>query len=421
MTALRIPRDAWLDFLRRWGLFESLQQSRANREFLQSTWLFSELASFPLQNRIAGLMERRVVKEDAVMRPEGRAEILLLADGLVTVFLGSIPIRERHTRGFLREESVLRGTRDLPPGWEARFTHGSQRHNIFEARALLESTLYAIPGDALEDIPIVQWKLMETYERRLKNFRAEVRFEWNDSYGVGIPALDGQHKEMFEIIDGISAMAEGRQPGDGAEAMVESISLAKSHLKRPDPAQPLPAVRFEAVVRGNGSSAGWTECASTWKKARVRPPFDDRVPQGLGHRSLSSWRPVESGSPWHRSPQGTSLLPHQVVRIPLTQLANSVRLLDTYAGLIQSYVVVNTPMATLLPKSMLEAVCRLWRVFEGPRSRSGRCRWRDTARSSRDMSTKIVLDRRRKRHVRPWLSRQHPPKQSAGGVHGRSP
>jgi len=70
-----------------------------------------------------------------------------------------------------------------------------------------------------------------------------------------------------------------------------------------------------------------------------------------------------------------SFLPYQVVLIPLTQLANSVRLLDTYAGLILSYLVVNTPMATLIiatffmktPRSMLEAAsidgCRLYTFF----------------------------------------------------------
>ncbi len=58
-----------------------------------------------------------------------------------------------------------------------------------------------------------------------------------------------------------------------------------------------------------------------------------------------------------------SFLPYQVVLIPLTQLLNTLRLLDTYTGLILAYLVVNTPMATLIiatffmktPKSFIEA------------------------------------------------------------------
>jgi hemerythrin len=259
VTALPIPREAWMDFLRNQRLMETMQQLRSNREFLQSTWLFGEMASFPLQNRIAGLMERRVVKEDTVLRPEGKAEVFLLADGLVTVFLGKIPIENVTPGDFFGEESVLRGTRELPRGWEERFARSHGDHsakaaiNLFEARALLDSTLYAIPGEAMEDIPIVQWKLMETYERRLKNFRSEMRFEWNDAFAVGIPSLDGQHREMFSILDGISAMAEGREPGDGVADMVDRfVSLARSHLHYEETLlSRAPDSDFQTIIRGN--------------------------------------------------------------------------------------------------------------------------------------------------------------------------
>jgi hemerythrin len=257
VAALRIPREAWIDLLKRRGLMESLQEARARREFLMSTWLFGELASFPLQNRIASLMERRVIKEDTVLRPAGHPEIILLADGLLMIFLGKIPIENATPGDFFGEESILRGTRELPPGWEERFarqaTKGESAVSLFEARALLDSTLYAIPAKALDDIPIIQWKLMETYERRLKNFRSEVRFEWNEAYSIGVKQLDVQHKEMFKILDGISAMAEGREPGDGAAGMVDRfISLARSHLQYEETLLSRePAAGFETVVRGN--------------------------------------------------------------------------------------------------------------------------------------------------------------------------
>ncbi|HVO39588.1 MAG TPA: hemerythrin domain-containing protein [Spirochaetia bacterium] len=264
VTALRIPRGMYMEFLTRQGLLRGLMETRANRQFLQSTWLFGEIASFTLQNRIAGIMERRTVKEDTVFRPDGREEVILLADGLVTVFLGMRSIENITPGDFFGEESVLRGTRDLPAGWLERFSrHGSSKNaarvtgasgaTLFEARALLDSTVYAIPGKALEDIPIVQWKLMETYERRLKNFRAEVRFEWNDAYGVGIPDLDGQHRELFEMIDGISGIAEGRR-SDGMEGLLDRFLVAaRAHLQYEETLlSRQPGANFEAVVNGNG-------------------------------------------------------------------------------------------------------------------------------------------------------------------------
>ena len=117
---------------------------------------------------------------------------------------------------------MMRGARELPPDWRDRFARPSMRgrgstgaHHLFEARALLPSTLYAIPAETIEDIPVVQWKLMETYERRLKGFRAEVRFVWDDSYVIGIPEIDEQHRLLFDMIEGLAAVAEGRATGDG--------------------------------------------------------------------------------------------------------------------------------------------------------------------------------------------------------------
>ena len=72
-----------------------------------------------------------------------------------------------------------------------------------------------------------------------------------------------------------------------------------------------------------------------------------------------------------------SFLPYQVVLIPLTQLMNALRVLDTYVGLILAYMIVNTPMATLIiatffmksPRSFLEAAaidgCKPWTFYRG--------------------------------------------------------
>jgi hemerythrin len=73
---------------------------------------------------------------------------------------------------------------------------------------------------------------METYERRLKNVRAEVHFQWNDAYGVGIADIDEQHGMLFEMIDGLAAATEGRGKASlGAGDVDRLVSLARAHLK----------------------------------------------------------------------------------------------------------------------------------------------------------------------------------------------
>lgn len=40
--------------------------------------------------------------------------------------------------------------------------------------------------------------------------------EWNDSYSVGIPTFDVQHKKLFDLLD---VMFEAMQKGQGVQAM----------------------------------------------------------------------------------------------------------------------------------------------------------------------------------------------------------
>lgn len=239
VTALRIPCQIFQEFLRRAGVEDSLRQVHGNRQILQGTWLFGEMVSFPLEVRIARAMERRFLKEDDVLASEGKAEVLLLEDGLLSVFLGVRSIENLKPGGFFGEETLMRGARELPPDWRkrverpsARGRGGSGEHHLFEARALLPSTLYAIAAEVIEDIPVVLWKLMETYERRLKSLRADVRFVWDNAYALGLPEIDEQHRLLFDMIEDLAGVAEGRSPGQGMTPMMgRLVDLARSHIR----------------------------------------------------------------------------------------------------------------------------------------------------------------------------------------------
>ncbi len=230
VSALRIPREVYRDFLARGRLLESLRAVNDRRQILRATWLFGENVSLPVQVRVAGAMERRTFREGTVIAPEGKAEILILTEGLVSMILGGARSIENLKPGdFLGEETLMRGARDLPAGWRRRLASPSAF--IFSGRALLGVTAYAVPAELIEDIPVVQAKLMETFERRITAVRAELRFSWNDSFALGAREIDEQHRLLFESIGAIEAIAEGRANGDGMTAAMERLSaLARSHL-----------------------------------------------------------------------------------------------------------------------------------------------------------------------------------------------
>jgi hemerythrin len=237
VTVMRFSRDTYREFLRGTGLIETVQAVHTSRQFLMGTWLFGEMVSLPLQLRIAQATVSRKVREGDVLAPEGRAEVVLLADGLVTVFLGPSPIENLRPQDFFGEETLMRQARELPAGWQQRFRRlprpgTAQGHHLFEGRATLDSVLLAVPAEVIEDIPVVQWKLMETYERRLKSIRTEMHFKWNDSYAVGISDIDEQHGTLFEMIDGAAAAAEGRENASFKTGDVDRlVELAGAHLK----------------------------------------------------------------------------------------------------------------------------------------------------------------------------------------------
>ena len=216
-VSLRIPRGMYVDFLLRNGLAEPLQRVSENRRFLQGTWLLGEMISLPVQNRIARQMERRTVKEGQRLLPGARPGIVLLAEGLVTVFAGHRPIENLTPGGFFGEETVI--------------ADGQPPAGTFESRALLDSTLYTVPGDALSGIPIVQWKLRETSERRLRDLRTEFRSRWQGVYAVGIGDLDREHEALFALIDRLDGVAAGREPAAGMQGLVDRfLELARTHL-----------------------------------------------------------------------------------------------------------------------------------------------------------------------------------------------
>ena len=208
----------YVQFVRRNGLAEAIRQVHENRQFLHSTWLLGEMISLPVQKRIARQMQRRSVKEDQRLLSGGRPEIVLLAEGLVTILAGRRPIENLTPGGFFGEETVL--------------ADGQPPAGTFEARALLDSTLYAVPGDALAGVPIVQWKLRETAERRLRGLRTEFRFRWQQVYELGIADLDGEHEALFAMIDRLDGVAAGREPAAGMPSLVDRLlELVRPHLE----------------------------------------------------------------------------------------------------------------------------------------------------------------------------------------------
>ncbi len=149
-TAMRIPTEVYLKFIKKNKLFMEMEKLHENREFLQRTWLFGEAIAYPTQERIANAMK--------LQHFYNTAEVIegLDPSALCMVKNGSLEITECEGRyqvirpmDFFGAESIV-----------------SEEHRQLQVKTIEPSSVYEIPRSVFQDIPIVLWKLLETFGKR---------------------------------------------------------------------------------------------------------------------------------------------------------------------------------------------------------------------------------------------------------------
>jgi hemerythrin len=150
VTAVQIPDKLYLAFIRQNRLEEVTRRVLDNRKFLNDMWLFGELIGFPVERGIAAAMERFSVPAGGAIAPKAAPKLFLVASGECALERDGTVCESVSRGGFFGEDQVLYGT------------------GIFTARAVNDAEVYALPASLVADIPIVQWKLLQESEKRLR-------------------------------------------------------------------------------------------------------------------------------------------------------------------------------------------------------------------------------------------------------------
>jgi hypothetical protein len=173
------------------GLGEGMEGRIANLQFLSRCPVFSGVHSEGVRNRIARAMEKHPLKGGATAFCSGEPGILLLASGKITLTCGGHLIESVSVGGFWGEELVV-----------------STAPVLCEAHAEGDCEYSFVSGAILADILVVQWRLLETFERRMKIFQAGFSFDWLEFFSVGVQEMDEQHKRIFAMVDRLSGLTE---------------------------------------------------------------------------------------------------------------------------------------------------------------------------------------------------------------------
>ncbi|MDH3349150.1 MAG: bacteriohemerythrin [Desulfobulbaceae bacterium] len=213
VNVLQIPSTLYLKFVITNGLYAETQRLQEKRQFLQKTWLFGESISYPIQNNIAQAMHVRSYQEDKQFFREVNRETITMAamgvpdnlkdepdcpvgfkrklyvvkKGIVQIYVGNDVIETLHAGDFFGEGTVLFNTPSL-----------------YKVRLLSSADIFHIKGEVLLDIPIVGWKLFETYVRRMEMMihpetLSVPFFEWREEYNVNIKEMDEHHRKFFSM------------------------------------------------------------------------------------------------------------------------------------------------------------------------------------------------------------------------------
>jgi hemerythrin len=187
VTVVSIPARTYREFLSRNGGAEARREPTKFHDVLSICPAFSGIATTSVLNRIAAAMEERRLLRGSVAPAEPGPTLMVLATGELDIAVGSQLIEALGPGGFWGEERIV-----------------SAAPSLSVAEAVTDCAYLVVPSEILADIPIVQWELLEAFERRLRSFRAGFRFEWSESFRVNVSLLDDQHRTLFSLVNALS-------------------------------------------------------------------------------------------------------------------------------------------------------------------------------------------------------------------------
>jgi hemerythrin len=244
VQALEIPCSLYIEFFKRNGLYAEIEQLK-NRDFLQNTWLFGEAISYPTQIMIAQELEVISLAKDQEIILKNNNDIYMLKHGALERILDDQIYENLSVGSIIGEEHVLFGTPCL-----------------FKTIATENSELLKIPGKVLLSIPIVRWKLFETYDKRMKSIlnpqiTNRPMFCWRKEYSVQMDSMDNDHKHFLEQANDLYKLIEAGDQSAFLESMDQLITFAQAHFKNEEalmkeyafPEQPLHHKKHKRIIR----------------------------------------------------------------------------------------------------------------------------------------------------------------------------
>lgn len=215
VEALRFPVSLFNSVLKRNNLIEKMRASLDLRGFLEATTILGEGVPAVAMNSIIENARIHKFKAGEIIASEEMDVLNLIRKGRVERRAGGEIIDILERRHYFGEE-------------EAVFKTPCQ----FRLTALEETEVVQVSGDLLADVPIVRWKLFETWQRRTKHAARMLSHKgsfisWRDSFSVRVANMDMHHKRLIEIGN---AVLENLRTDRRGTALVKSVEALADYV-----------------------------------------------------------------------------------------------------------------------------------------------------------------------------------------------
>jgi len=218
VQALKMNSDLYREFVRRNGLLGEVMALEERRTFLRSTWICSEALTEMTLNRLAKDMP--LLRYDAGELVEARNCLAFIKSGSAELAIGTDVMETLGPGDFFGEEVAVF---DSPA--------------LFCVRATCPVEIYLTSAAVVREVPVMRWKLLESFERRMHNAVVETgasnvaEVRWRDEYSVNIQRIDTHHKNLFVRANALfNAMAQGQGREDVIEALTFLIDYGRYHF-----------------------------------------------------------------------------------------------------------------------------------------------------------------------------------------------
>ena len=103
VKAIEIPCQLYVEFVKRNSLFNSITRISNNSQFLRNSWLFGEMTSYPILNRIVQSMNSCNFSQDQVLPKGSTPHLFLLEKGELEIYVDTDVVDVLTEGGFFGE------------------------------------------------------------------------------------------------------------------------------------------------------------------------------------------------------------------------------------------------------------------------------------------------------------------------------